>query len=148
MLSKQFPLNIIEGFYLAQIAHHFYHNGLLGKLAPHRSLKALAREFKYDEMALSAVLEFLYQSSDIVVRRGANRYSLNSKYHSYHSLGFLLEQFVGAYGPAVLHLEESLRSANLGRRFVDRQAHAVAFSNIKSLPNPIVMKLIREFKIR
>ena len=146
--SKQAPLDIIEGFYSAQIAYHLHRSGLLERLSPVRSVKALAREFEYDETILTALLEFLYQSSDIILRHAANRYSVRRKYRTYYFLGFQLDKFIGAYGPAALRLEELLRSPTRGRTFVDRKAQAGAFFRIESPPNYVVEQLVRKLGIR
>lgn len=145
---KQFPLSIIEGFFSAQIAYHFHANGLLDRLSTSRSVKALAREFDYDEAALAALLEFLCQSSDIIVRAAPGRYLLRRKYRTYYYLGFQLDKFIGAYGPAASRLDESLRSSTLGRRYVNREVQAKAYFRIQSPPNYVVVRLVREYQIK
>jgi SAM-dependent methyltransferase len=145
---KQHPFNFIEGFYLAQIAYQFQHDGVFESLATGRTAKAVADELGYDEELLAALLEFLYQASDLLVRSRARVYSMSPQYSSYAFLGFHLDKFIGAYGPAVLDLRQSLTSRNLGRPLVDREVQAGAYRAIQSPPNPIVMQLVRELKLR
>jgi SAM-dependent methyltransferase len=145
---KHDTLSIIEGFYLAEITYQFHKIGLLQSLTHDRSLKNLARQFRYDERALAAVLEFLYQSTDILVRNGTGRYLLKRKYRNFYFLGFQLEKFIGAYGPTVMKLGESLRSPRLGRGFVAREIEARAYRTIASPPNPVVLELAKKLKLK
>jgi SAM-dependent methyltransferase len=145
---KQGLFHLIEGFYLAQIANRLQGDGVFESLGSGRSAKAVADELGYDEELLAALLEFVYQASDLLTRSRAGVYSLSPRYPGYAFLGFQLDKFLGAYGPAVLDLRRSLTSKDLGRRLVDREIQAAAYSRIQSPPNPIVMQLARELQLQ
>jgi SAM-dependent methyltransferase len=146
-MAKSGPLEIIEGFYLAHVINHFYQNGVLGRLTGERDASEIAGEFGYDLELFEALLDFAYQSTDILLRNRAGRYLLNPKYEHYYSLGFQFDKFIGSYGPALVQLEQSLRSKTLGRQLVNRKVEARAYHTIGSPPNPLVSEVIRELKL-
>jgi len=147
-MAKQHLFGLIEGFYLSQIAYHFQHDGTFARLCRRQTVKTLAMELGYDQQLLGALLEFVYQASDLLMRHGPNVYSLSLNYRTYSFLGFQLDKFIGAYGPVASELTRSLTARDLGRRFVDRKIQAQAYFTIQSPPNPIVMQLARKLKLK
>lgn len=147
-MRKHEVLGTIEGFYAAQAAYQLHRAGLLRSLTRFRTVKELSKQFRYDERALKAVLEFLYYATDILLRRGSTSYSLSNKYREFYYLGFQLEKFIGAYSPTISRLEDSLRSRTLGRKLVLREVEAQAYLTIESPPSPVVLELSRKLKLR
>jgi len=147
-MLRRDPLEIIEGLYVAQIANHFYRHGIFEHLNGTRTSSQLARKYKYDDDLFAALLAFLYETTNLLKRNQAGNYSLNAKFHQYYFLGFQFDKFIGSYGPAFAHLDKSLRSQNLGRRFVNRKVQAKAYKRINSPPNAIVIQLVRQLELR
>lgn len=146
-MAKRGPLEIIEGFYLAHIVTHFYRQGIFAQLTGQRDVSDIAREFGYDEELFDALMDFLYQTTDILIRNRRGYYLINPKYEHYYFLGFQFDKFIGSYGPALAQLEQSLRSETLGRQLVNRQVEAAAYHTISSPPNPVVRQTIQDLKL-
>jgi len=138
------PLDVIEGYYLAHIVHHFHRRGLLEYLARPRSPEWLARRFGYDAPLLSALLHYVSQRTDILSRSEGGRYRLEPLYADYYYLGFQLDKFLGAYGATVERIDASLRRKGLGRALVDRRREAQAYDRIQSPPNQVVLEVARD----
>lgn len=141
------PLDVLEGFYLAHIVHHFHRSGLLECLVEPRSAEWLARRFDYDPPLLSALLQYVAQRTDILTCNIQNKYRLKALYSDYYFLGFQMDKFLGAYGPTVERVEASLRRRSLGRDFVNRKREAEAYHRIQSPPNAIVLEVARKHRI-
>ena len=137
----------LSGYYLGNILSDFQRSGLLMELEEWQSATRLAKKFAYDEELLIAVFAFIYETTDILDHRGKDTYRVSEHYPNYYSLGFQLDKFVLSYGPTVEKLTQSLKSKDLGRRFVDRKAEAHAYNYIESQPNPIVVQLVKELSI-
>lgn len=147
-MAKRGPLEVIEGFYIAQIVHHFYQQGVFERLAPERSGSEVAAEFGYDQKVFGALLNFLYQTTNLLILTRSGNYSLKKRFREYYFLGFQLDKFIGAYGPTLVNLDRSLKSETLGRRFIDRRVQALAYRKIGSPPHPLVLSTVRRLKIR
>lgn len=146
-MAKRRALEIIEGYYLALIINHLHRCGMLERLKNGEFVSRLAGAFGYDERLLTALLDFIYQTSDVLTRGRAGKYALNRKYHAYYFLGFQFDKFVGAYGPALARLDQSLRSESLGRQLVNREIEAEAYRTVGAPPNPVVIEIVRDRRI-
>jgi len=118
---------VVEGLYLAQVVYHLHRAGLLEGLGTGRTAADLAAEHGCDARLLGLALEYVRQRSDIVVRDGPDRYALNPEYVPYQRFGFHLDKFIGAYGPPLRRLGETLASPALGGELVDEDMLALAF---------------------
>jgi SAM-dependent methyltransferase len=146
--GKREPLEIIEGAYLARVVEHFHVHGIFARLLEKSTARDLARATGYDEELLGGLLELLHERTTLLGRTRSGHYRLNPHYGRYYFLGFQVDKFLRAYGPCLERLEESLTSPSLGRSFVDRRVEADAYHLIQSPPNPVVMEIIRERRIR
>ena len=146
-MAKRRLLDIVEGFYQSHIIYHLHRHKLLERMISARHVSELAKEFGYDQDLLSAIFEYIYQTTDIFKRSSSGKYSINPRYRAYYHLGFHLDKFIGAYGPPVVQLEKSLRSNTLGRQFVDRKRQAEAYRIVEPKPIPIVLKTIQDRKM-
>lgn len=141
--GRREPLEIIEGFYLGHVIEAFHRLGLFERLVEQRSAAELARECEYDEELLTALLEALYQRTLLLGRTRSGQYWLKKKYRNYYFLGFQIDKFLRAYGPAFGRLEQSLCADTLGRGFVNRKVEAEAYNTISSPPNPVVLEIAK-----
>ncbi len=115
--------DLAEAFHLASAIHVLHEEGILRALARPRTAEGLARKLALDPVLLRGVLEYVSGRSEVVRRAGrrfsAGAYDTESK--------FILDQYIGAYGPNVANLGSILRNPSRGRKFVDREKHARAF---------------------
>lgn len=146
-MAKSDVLGVIEGFYLAQVLHHLHQRKILDRMKDWVAPAELAREQGYDPDLFEALLEFVYQATDILRKDRARRYALAPRYHRFYHLGFQLEKFIGTYGPVMARLDETLRRPDLGRGLADRAVEAQAYHTIGSPPNPVVLRIARERRL-
>lgn len=107
----------------------------------------LASAFHYDEALLGALMQFVYQTTDIVWLDTKGRYRLSPRYGAHSQLGFHIDKFVGAYGPAFARLDEAARAAALGEPYVDAARLADAYSGLDFGGPSLVGRLIREWNV-
>ncbi len=143
-MAKWQLLETVEGFYLSHIVYHLHYKKVLECLNGEETVAEIAARFDYDAATLNALLDFVYQTTDILQRDRSNRYRIHPQYLPYHRLGFHLDKFIGAYGPALTHLEESLRSSTLGNALLDEKMLADAFTKVGLLGVSLSTHLIRE----
>lgn len=146
-MAKSDLLEVIEGFYLAQVLHHLHRAKILDRMTDWIEPAEIAREHGYDPEVFEALLEFVYQATDILRKDRSRRYALAPRYHRFYRLGFQIEKFLGAYGPVMIHLDETLRRPDLGRGLADREVEAQAYHTIGSPPNPVVLQIARERRV-
>jgi len=147
-MAKQGPLEIVEGFYLAQIVYHLHRHQIFDRLATRSTAAEIVRDFGGDEELLAVLFDFVYRTSDILLRDRSYNYQVNPKYQFYAHFGFHLDKFLGAYGPVFTRLEEVLSSATLGKAFVDNDMLAQAFARVERSGTSIIADLIRERNVR
>jgi SAM-dependent methyltransferase len=145
-MAKHSALALVEGFYAAHAVFSLHRQGVLDALTTYRTPAAVAIDFGYDIETITAVLEFLHQTTEIVVRNNRGKYRLALKYKPYRALGFHLDKFLGAYGEPVVRLEESLRLN--GRALVDRGRLKEAFFRAETRGDRGLAGIIRESGIR
>lgn len=141
------PIGVAEGFYVSHVVYHLHRRGMLECLRHATTAALLAAEHGYDADRLEAVLEYVRQRSDILVRSGSDAYVLNSSYAAYHQLGFHLDKLIGAYGPLAADLDECLRPGPAGRRLVDEGALADAFGSLGGAGVAAQADVIRDWKV-
>ena len=141
------PLEIAEGFYLSHIVYHLHRRNVLERLGGATTTAELADEYGYDPDLLGALLEFVRQRTDLLNRDISGRYSLNPAYVPYRRFGFHLDKLIGAYGPPLERLEESLRSPTLGRELVDRGMLAQAFCGLEAGGAGPAAQIIRDWNV-
>ncbi len=146
-MAKWQLLETVEGFYLSHIIYHLHHRKVLEHLTGKETVAEIAAQFGYDTAVLDVLLDFVYQTTDILQRDRSKRYRLHSQYLPYYRSGFHLDKFIGAYGPALTHLEEVLCSSNLGDALVDEKMLAQAFTKVGTAGVSVSAHLIRERSI-
>jgi SAM-dependent methyltransferase len=104
---------------------------MLERLREPATASELAADQDCDSGRLRALLEYVRLRTDIVLRSGPDGYVLNPEYGAYHQLGFHLDKLIGAYGPLVANLDESLRPGAPCAPLVDEQALASAFGAVE-----------------
>jgi SAM-dependent methyltransferase len=138
---------LAEGYFLALIVYQLHRGGVLGSLVPGRAVPEIAAERGYDAELLRALLEFVHQRSDVLERDGRDRYRLNPEYAPYARFAFHLDKLIGAYGPAVQRLEESLCSPGLGAALVDQGALADAFDAAGAAGTEAQVAILRDWRV-
>lgn len=147
-MAKRRLLDVVEGFYLSHIVYHLHRQGVFASLSGKKTVTEIADELGYDRALFSALLDFVYQTTDILRRSRSDRYSLNSKYLSYQRLGFHLDKFIGTYGPAFTQLEASLHSPTLGSAFVNKEMLTQAFMRLETPGISFNAHLLREWNVK
>src|SRR5262245_2238476 len=112
-LRRRGLLEVIEGYYVGHIVHQLNELGAFAKLSEGKSAAILAEELGADARLITTLLEFLYQTTNLLVRSHSGLYKLKSRYGHYYHFGFQIEKFLGVYGPPFLHLRESLSAPTL-----------------------------------
>jgi hypothetical protein len=148
VLHKRSALEVVEGGYTSALILHCHSIGLLDTLKKPQSAESLSEQFGYDHEAIEAVLQFLSLTTDILSHTAQNKYRLSPRYHRYGALGFPLEKFLVAYGPALRNLDGVLRRPEKGARIVDRRALAGAFAAADHPLPPALMGVIRASGVR
>jgi len=143
-LKKRSLLEVIEGYYQGHIVYQLHQLGAFENMAKGRDPATLASELGVEADLLAALLEFLYQTTSLLVRSRSGAYRLRLKYRDYYHFGFQLDKFIGAYGPPFVNLEATLRSPALGRERVDRGVHAQAYYKMDPPPIPFVVDVVGE----
>jgi SAM-dependent methyltransferase len=143
-LKKRSLLEVIEGYYQGHIVYQLHELGAFERLAKGRDTAALAADLGVEADIVTALIEFLYQTSDLLVRTRSGAYRLSSRYRDYYHFGFQLDKFIGAYGPPFVNLKASLRSPTLGREWIDRRAQAQAYYKMDPPFIPFVVDVVRE----
>jgi SAM-dependent methyltransferase len=141
------PVDVAEGYYLGHIVYQLHRSGLLERLGDAQTPAELAADQGFDAELFRTLLEYVRQRTDIVLRDGPDRYRLNPEYATYHQFGFHLDKLIGAYGEPVRRLEDSLRSASLGRRLVDGRMLAEAFYRVGAAGVAAEARVVREWRI-
>jgi SAM-dependent methyltransferase len=140
-------IEIAEGFYVSHIVYHFHRQGILERLREPASATCIAAEQGYDAYRLQALLDYVSQRTDVLLRAGPGSYALNPDYAPYQRLAFHLDKFIGAYGPLLDNLDECLRPSAPGTRRVDEQALARAFGAVGNAGVITETEIIRSWNV-
>jgi len=147
-MAKRTALGLVEGFYSAQAVLSLHRQGVLENLTVYRAPALIASEFGYDIEAITAVLEFLYRTTDLIVRNCHGEYRLAQRYEPYRVLGFHLDKFLGAYAEPFSRLDELLCLPSKGRDLVNRSRLAEAFSRAETQGATVIARIIRDSGVR
>jgi len=133
--NKWGPYDVVAAFFVSKSIRFLQQSSILRKLAAGPTVHEIASEYGYDETLLSVLLEFVHQTSDILIRlpsrdTRSRRFKLRAQYSQYVSLEFLLDKFLGAYGKPFDYLDLSLRSGRSGRRFTEPDVLAAALGRV------------------
>src|SRR5262245_30665407 len=117
-------LEAIQGYYAAEVLLQFNRLGILATLTKPTTADGIAKRHGLDCKLLTALLEFVSRTTEVLLRDCSGRYRLGRP--NLPEMAFQLEKFVGAYGPSLCQLQQLLS----GRRIpmVDQKALASAFA--------------------
>jgi hypothetical protein len=150
MPVKWRALDIVQGYYLGHLSYILHEHGVFDRLI-HASLDAasLSDDLGWDRAVTEALLELLYQTTDLLIRDRSGRYSVRARYRGYYQLGFQLDKFIGGYGAAVAHFNGSLKAVRRsGSHFVDRERLAHAFDRASQSGPSIAGHVLRTYGVR
>lgn len=133
--DKSGLVDIIRGYYQAIVLRGMFDCEMIGPLRSHINPEKLADQMGLGPEIVSASLEFLYQTTDIVERSEQGEYTLSSQYRSFERLRFLERKFIEAYGPSV---HAMFNGASPSKENVDEAALARAFAEISGPPRVVV----------
>jgi hypothetical protein len=145
-MGRRDLISLIEGFYLCQVVYYLHQSDALRLLRVPTESDDLAAKLDCDADLLKALLEFVYQRTDILYRNGG-KYQLSRRYASHISLGFHLDKFVGAYGPAFSRISDALRSPDLGRGLIDSSSLAAAFTGLSARSPSIAGQVLTAWSV-
>jgi SAM-dependent methyltransferase len=139
-------VDVLSGAFVADILVVLHESGGLEALQHPMTPADLAATVGCDRRTMRALLQFLAATTRIVVVDDC-RYQLAEPYRRYGALGFQLDKFLRAYGPAVAGLKESLWAPDLRSGYVDRDALADAFTRRVATPPTLTAEVIRAWSI-
>ncbi len=119
-------LDLVEGFHLAHAVAALHEEGLLSLLSSGMTPEAVARD-GLDVEWVRVLLEYVAARTDLVEKTAAG-FRATERYDN--AARFLLDQYVGAYGPNARRLRGLLRDPGDAARVVDRQRHAQAYARL------------------
>lgn len=140
-------VSIIEGFYLCHIMYYLYRSGALATLRSPTEGRDLAATLNCDPDLLIALLEFAYQRTDVLQRSATGKYRLSPQYALHVKLGFQLDKFIGAYGPAFAKIPEAIQRPDLGRTLIDPVRLAAAYEGLPAHSPSIVGQVLTAWDI-
>jgi len=145
-------LDALEGMYVAEAVDFLHREGILAELGEGADLTALAAAHGFEATALAQLVEYVALRCDVVERvAGADgaRYAASAAYRDGSGTAHLLDQYAGAFAPALRRFGEVLRAPDEAGRFVDRARHAAAYADGRGRSNaPEVRALVGELGIR
>jgi SAM-dependent methyltransferase len=138
--ARRSVLDVVEGFHLTQAIAVLHEAGVLDPLERPCGVHEMAAKHGWDPGMLRTVLEYVACRTGLLVREGT-RYRTTGRYDA--DARFLLDQYVGAYGPCVLRIASVLCDPGAGAAAVDRERHARAFAQLdrtgfEALPDVIL----------
>jgi SAM-dependent methyltransferase len=144
MTAPQSTFDFVEGFHLAYSIVALKDIGILGAMIEPVSVRMLAERFRVDELMLLRVLQYLSDRTDLVEHLG-DQYRTTDNYNT-HSR-FLVDQYIGAYGPNARQLIDILRFPQSARDVVDRRKHALAFAALEGPSVAILSKIMQQLEL-
>jgi len=119
--------DLVEAFHLSTAAATLHDQGLLAALTKPTTAEELAAIFGFEVNLLRGVLDYLAARTGLV-RKVGQRFVAGADYSP--GCRFLLDHYIGAYGPNANRLSELLRRPSMAQGLVDRARHARAFSAV------------------
>jgi len=145
-MSRHGTLDVIEGFYTAHAVWALHRLGALSPLAAGANPSELAGQLGCDAPLLVALVEYVHQTTDLLDLDG-DRYSVAAPYRGYNALGFHLDKFIGAYGPAVAEILDLLHAPGRGPALRNSDALARAFARRVAHRPSLTLRLLRTWDV-
>lgn len=92
-------VGLFEGYFAVRALHSLHRTGVLEELATPRTAEQIGGSLGLDPVWLGPVLTFVAGRTTVVEQLDDGRYRAPTR--SYEELGFLIDKFVGAYGPCL-----------------------------------------------
>ncbi len=134
--------DLTEGFHLAHALVALHDTGVLAHLRKPATAAAAASRLRLNRALLEVVLEYVAARSTAVVSRPGRRFATGPEYEA--DARFLLDQYLGAYGPNAIALPALLRDPARAGALVDRAKHARAFDELGGPGLPALPGLLRQ----
>jgi len=144
MPERWSAFDLAEAFQLSQAVNALHDSGLLAALRKPAAAEELAEKFGLDEALLRGVLEYVAARTDLL-RKSGKKFAATREYEG--ASRFVLDLYVGAYGPNASRLKELLRDPSNAPKAVDRVLHARAFDAAEGPPLGILPELIRRLDL-
>jgi SAM-dependent methyltransferase len=143
-MGKHSFIDVLSSHHLAQGIRFLHEAGILSALKSPRTPDDLAVDFGVDQELLAGLLWYLDEHTDLLQQPEPQSYQLADGYQTYRKCGFLVEQYLGAYGFSNGDLGKVFRQPSLGSSFVDRKRHARAYEDLEGSGFPFLGKLIQQ----
>jgi hypothetical protein len=147
-VSKQSLLESIAGGFCGEILLQLKRLKVLSELKQWRASGELAKKLHCDPFVLGVLLEFLSENSEVIARSTHGKYKTGLNSRKMMELGFCLEKFVGAYGPATRNVRGVLLQGSVIGKILDEQALASAYAELGIVKNPVIPEAVERNGIR
>jgi SAM-dependent methyltransferase len=118
----------VSGLYVSHIAEFLLRTDILDHLRRNLTVEEIARLNGYDVSTLRMLLEFVAVKCDLLERTSIGEFEIADTYADRARLNHLLSQYVGAYGPCLLSIEQIVANPSIGMALKNSKQHAAAFS--------------------
>lgn len=145
-VSRHGPVDVVEGFYCAHAVWALHRLGALSRLGAGAEPSELAHQLGCDATLLAALIEYVHQTTDLLDRRG-DHYRVAAPYRDYNAVGFHLDKFLGAYGPAVANVLDLLRDPAQGHVLRNSNALAQAFTRLVAHRPSLTSRLLHTWDV-
>ena len=144
MNERWSTFDLVEGFHLAHAIAALHQEGVLQSLRQAQTVEQLVAQHPVDPAMLRAVLQYAAARTDLVEQRGAE-FATTTHYEP--KARFLIDQYIGTYGPHAQQLRALLRNPSLAPSLVDRSQHAQAYGHLDAPGLPTLPDVIMQLKL-
>lgn len=144
MNERWSAFDLAEGFHLAHAIATLHEEGVLRSLRHPRTAEQLVAQHPFDLVMLRTLLQYVAARTDLVEQRGAEFVATK---HYEAKARFLIDQYVGTYGPNARQLGALLHDPTRASELVDRSRHARAYANLEAPGLPILPGLILQLEL-
>jgi SAM-dependent methyltransferase len=138
MSERRSAFDLVECFHLTHAVAALKDCGVFDAMQECITVEQLARQFGFEPVMLGRIVQFVARRTNLLeCRDGSVCLSENFDDHA----TFLLDQYVGAYGPNAAQLADLLTSPERAGELVDRERHASAFARV----GPAGIAMLRDF---
>lgn len=127
--GRQSLVSLVEGHYLSELARFLHASGVLEKMDTPRTPETVAAEHGLDPALLRLALTYVADRSDLLDSTPAG-FVCAEKYRDGRR-GWVLDQYLGAYGPLVSGVGQVLREPRRGPALVNGALHAQAYAALE-----------------
>jgi SAM-dependent methyltransferase len=132
----------VSGLYVSHIAEFLLRTNILDDLRRNLTVEEIARLRGYDVFTLRMLLEFVAVKCDLLERNSIGEFEIGHTYADRARLNHLLSQYVGAYGPCLLSIEQIAANPSIGRALKNNEQHAAAFGGDE--PDRLLVDIVED----